>query len=156
MNTPAQLAKHFREVHFGGNWTWSNMKDTLADVTWEQAVTKVHAFNTIATLVFHINYFVDVVLKVLEGGPLVGDDKLSFDHPPINGPEDWQQMLDKTWADATAFAQALERLPDHKLQQVFSDPKYGSYFRNMMGVIEHTHYHLGQIAIIKKLVQEGK
>ena len=36
MNLPFQIAKHFREVYFGGNWTSSNLKDNLADVDWQQ------------------------------------------------------------------------------------------------------------------------
>ena len=89
MNASTQLAKHLREVFFGGNWTVSNVKEQLADVTWQQATTQVQSFNTIATLAFHISYFVSVVTKVLEGGPLEGNDKLSFAHPPINSQEDW-------------------------------------------------------------------
>jgi hypothetical protein len=30
------------------------------------------------------------------------------------------------------------------------EEKYGSVLRNIMGVIEHTHYHLGQIVLLKK------
>ncbi len=57
-----QVAKQFRDVYFGGNWTAVNVKDTLSDIDWHQAVTKVHNLNTIATLVFHINYYVNPVL----------------------------------------------------------------------------------------------
>jgi hypothetical protein len=53
MNLTAQIAKHIRDVHFGGNWTCSNLKDNLADVTWQQATTKVRSFNTIVALVYH-------------------------------------------------------------------------------------------------------
>ena len=35
MEITKQIAKHFREVNFGGNWTWSNLKDNLADITWK-------------------------------------------------------------------------------------------------------------------------
>jgi hypothetical protein len=52
MNLTAQIAKHFRDVHFGGNWTSVNLKETLTDVTWQQATTKIYSLNTIATLVF--------------------------------------------------------------------------------------------------------
>ena len=41
-----QIAKHFREVYFGDNWTAVSLKDTLTDVSWQQAVTKVHNLNT--------------------------------------------------------------------------------------------------------------
>ena len=72
MNITAQMAKHLRDVHFGGNWTAVNLRDSLAEVTWQQATTQVHGFNTIATLVYHTHYFVNVVIPVLQGGPLIG------------------------------------------------------------------------------------
>jgi hypothetical protein len=63
MNLTAQIAKHFNSVHFGGNWTAVNLKEALTDVDWQQATTKVHSFNTIAALVYHINYYVSVVIE---------------------------------------------------------------------------------------------
>ena len=154
MSLSSQLAKHLRDVHFGGNWTVSNLRDNLADVTWQQATIKMQSSNTIATLLFHINYFIGVALNVLEGGPLTGNDKLSFNHPPINSPEDWQQMQEKAWVEAERFAALIEQLPESKLWEDFADTKYGTYYRNIQGIIEHAHYHLGQIALIKKLVQQ--
>ena len=156
MSPTAQIAKHFREVHFGVNWTWSNLRDNLADVTWEQATTQVHGLNTIAALVFHIHYFVGVTLKVLQGGPLEGSDKYSFDLPPIQSQEDWDNLLAQVWADAETYASLIEQLPEEQLWEVFSQEKYGNYYRNLHGIIEHTHYHLGQIAVIKKILQATK
>ena len=157
MNPSAQIAKHFREIHFGGNWTGSNLEDSLGGVDWQLATTKVYSFNTIAALVYHINYFVDAVLKVLRGGVLDAHDKYSFDHPPIQSQEDWETLLKKTFADAEEFARLVEQLPESKWEETFSEEKYGNYYRNMHGIIEHTHYHLGQIVIIKKiLLQENR
>ena len=152
MNLPAQIAKHFREVHFGGNWTSSNLKDALTDVTWQQATTQVYSFNTISALTYHINYYISAVLKVLQGEPLNASDKYSFDQPPILSQEDWERLLDKTWKDAENFAVLMEQLPEGKLGDIFSDEKYGNYYRNFHGIIEHTHYHLGQIVLIKKII----
>jgi hypothetical protein len=152
MNLTAQIAKHFRDVYFGGNWTSVNLKETLADVTWEQATAKVYTFNTIGTLVYHMNYYVTVVSKVLQGEPLNAKDKYSFEHPPILSQDDWEKLLDKTWADAQKFALLIEQLPENKLEEIFFDEKYGNYYRNMHGIIEHVHYHLGQIVLIKKIL----
>ena len=149
-----QIAKHFRDVHFGGNWTFSNMKDVLSGITWQQALMQVYDCNTIATLVFHINYFTDAALKVLQGGPLNAHDKYSFDHPPIHSQEDWDKLVNKALSDAEQFASLVEQLPEEQLWQTFTNEKYGNYYRNIHGIIEHTHYHLGQIAIIKKIVQQ--
>jgi hypothetical protein len=154
MTQTAQIAKHLRDVHTGGNWTWSNLKDILTDVSWEEATTKIDSFNTIAALTFHVNYFVVAVLDVLQGKPLTSHDKFSFDVPPIHSQQDWEKLVNKVLAEAGQCAALIEKLPDSKLDEVFVEEKYGNYFRNLHGLIEHTHYHLGQIAILKKLVKK--
>jgi uncharacterized damage-inducible protein DinB len=155
MNLAAQIAKLFRDVHYGGNWTSVNLKEHLSGVTWQQATTKVYSFNTIAALVYHMNYYVSAVLKVLQGEPLNASDKYSFDHPQILSQQEWEKLLNKTWTDAENFATLVEQLPEHKLWETFSDEKYGNYYRNIHGVIEHCHYHLGQIVLIKKILLQA-
>jgi hypothetical protein len=152
MHLATQIIKQFRAVYSGGNWTGVALKDTLAGITWQQATTQVHSFNTIAALVFHMNYYVSAALKVLQGGPLDAHDKYSFDMPPIHSQKDWEELLNKLWADAETFAGLVEQLPESKLEETFSDEKYGTYYRNITGIIEHNHYHLGQIVLIKKLL----
>jgi hypothetical protein len=154
MNVTKQIAKHFRDVHFGGNWTCSNLKDNLADVTWQEATTQVYSLNTIATLVYHISYFVGAVIPVLQKEPLNAHDKYSFDHPPIHSQQDWKKMLNKVWSDAEKLALLIEQLPEEKLWENFSEEKYGTYYRNLHGIIEHAHYHLGQIAVVKKILRQ--
>ncbi len=154
MNTPKQIAQHFREVHFGGNWTFVNLKDTLSDVTWLEATTKCQDFNTIASLFFHINYYVNPVAKVLQGEPLNASDKFSFDCPRITSQEEWENLVQKALDEAERFAQKIEKLEESKLYEVFTEEKYGNYFRNLFGIIEHTHYHLGQIVLMKKLIRQ--
>ena len=155
MNQSAQMAKHFREVFFGGNWTSVNLKETLDDVSWQEAVTKIGDLNSIAVLVYHINYYVSAVLKVFEGGPLDASDKYSFDLSPLTNDEEWKALQDRGFAEAEKFANLVEQIPDEKFAQVFEDEKYGTYYRNIHGIIEHTHYHLGQISLIKKMLLAG-
>ena len=152
MNTSEQLAKHFRDLYFGGNWTAVNFKEVLSDVTWEQATTSVHNLNSIATLVFHMNYYVNPVLKVLEGEPLNASDKLSFDVPAITCREDWENLVQKALVEAETFAQKVAQLDESLFFEDFYDPKYGTYYRNLLGIIEHTYYHLGQISMLKKIL----
>lgn len=152
MSITKQIAKHIRDIHFGGNWTCVNLKDTLAGVTWQQATVQVYSFNSIAILAFHINYYVSTIVKVLQGGPLDAHDKYSFDCPPILSQQDWENLLHKMWTDAETLVNLVEQLPDEKLWADFSDKKYGTYYRNLHGLIEHSHYHLGQMALIKKIV----
>ena len=154
MTVQEQIAKNFRQVHFGGNWASVNLKDSLADVDWQQATTKIYNLNTIAALVYHINYYVSEVLKFLNGEPLTAKDQFSFDCPPIESAEDWQGLLDKCWGDAENFANAIEAFPEARLWEIFVNENYGNYYRNFHGIIEHTHYHLGQIVLIKKILSQ--
>jgi hypothetical protein len=152
MNLTEQIAKQFREVHFGGNWTAVSLKENLADISWQQAISKMYSFNSIAALIFHMNYYVSAVMKVMQGESLHASDKYSFDHPPILSSGDWEKLLEKTWRDAEDFSALIEQLPESKLWEDFSENKYGNYYRNIHGIIEHIHYHLGQIVLIKKLI----
>ena len=154
MNLPSHLAKHLRDVHFGGNWTGVNLEEQLADITWQQATTPVPGLNTIAALVFHMNYYVGGVLSVLRGGPLAIRDKFSFDLPPIQSGADWETLRAKTFAEAEALARLVEHLPEPTLWETFVDEKYGTYHRNLTGLVEHTHYHLGQVAVLKKMLAQ--
>src|SRR5215212_6818123 len=112
MNLTDEIAKQLRALYFGGNWTAVNVKETLTDVTWQQATTQVYSFNTIAALVYHTNYYIRAVSKVLQGERLNAGDKYSFDLPPIHSQKDWEKLLDKTWADAENFAGLIEQLPE--------------------------------------------
>jgi len=152
MNLTAQIAKQLRGVYFGGNWTAVNLKQVLTDVTWQQATARVYSFNTIATLVYHTNYYISAVTKVLQEQPLNASDKYSFDHPPIDSQQDWENLLNQTWEDVENFARLIEQVPETRLWETFADEKYGTYHRNLHGIIEHTHYHLGQIVLIKKML----
>ncbi|MBO9692755.1 DUF1572 domain-containing protein [Chryseobacterium sp.] len=156
MSSVSQLSKRSREVLLDGLWIANtNFKDQLSDVTWEQAVAKIDSLNTIAMLTFHIDYYIAGIVNVFEGGNLEIKDQFSFDLPPIESQEQWEGLLNKLWTDSEKFATLLEQMPDSKLDEVFVDEKYGTYRRNIDGMIEHSYYHLGQITLIKKLLKNG-
>ncbi|MDN3695361.1 DUF1572 domain-containing protein [Chryseobacterium tructae] len=155
MSSVSQLVKRFREVMLDGLWIANtNFKDQLSDVTWEQAVTKIGTLNTIAMLTFHIDYYIAGIIPVFEGGTLEIKDRYSFNLPPIESQEQWESLLNKLWMDAEKLAELLENMPDSKLEEVFVDEKYGTYQRNIDGMIEHAYYHLGQITLIRKLLRD--
>lgn len=152
MDTSKALGRQFREVAFGGNWTDVNLKSTLDSVDWKMASTKVSELNTIAALTHHMTYYFKPVRKALENGELKASDKESWQLPAIKDDADWKKYKNEILQEAELFAQAIENLPNEKLETPFIDEKYGNYFRNIAGIIEHLHYHLGQLTIIKKLI----
>ncbi|MBX2876852.1 MAG: DUF1572 domain-containing protein [Saprospiraceae bacterium] len=156
MTFSEQLADDLRRLHFGKSWVATDLKTELADVTWEEASTKVASLNTIMALTYHMHYYFAGVLKVMHGGDLTIRDKFSFDHPAINSQEEWEKFLDGVWETAEAFAKETEQMDVARLESLMTEEKYGSWFRNVLVLLEHAQYHLGQIVLIKKLIKGGK
>lgn len=150
-----QLANRFREVLFTGTLIANtNYKQELTDVSYAIAFTKIANLNTIGLLTFHINYYIAGVLQVLEGGTLDIKDRYSFDMPPTTSPEAWQQLVNDLFTNAERFAILVEQLSDKQLNSFFVKETYGTYARNIEVMVEHCYYHLGQIVLIKKLIND--
>jgi uncharacterized damage-inducible protein DinB len=155
MNRNTTLASRLREVLLDGHWIANtNYKDQLQSINWNQAIQKVGNLNTIAALTFHINYYMEGLLNVFNGGKLEISDKYSFDLPEIKTEQDWLQLVTTFLHNAETFASKVEQMEDILFDQPFVDEKYGSYLRNIEGVIEHSYYHLGQVSLIRKLITQ--
>lgn len=154
MSLAKQLAKNLRDAHFGGNWTTVDLKTVLSDVSWEAAQKSVHSIHSIASLTVHMTYYVGVIIAVLEEGKLTGKDELSWILPLIENKEDWERLQEEAWKFAEKAANLIEQLDDYQLLDDFVDPKYGTNYRNIAGIVEHLYYHLGQIVLIKKLLAQ--
>lgn len=154
MDISTKLASHFRQVYFGKNWTASQFQAHLIGVSYAQATQEIYGCNSILTLAYHSHYYVQMVTRVLEGGPLEGNDETSFLHPHIKTEADWETFRDALWTEGEKFATLIEQIPEEKFDEVFVDKNYGTWFRAIQGIIEHTHYHLGQIVMLKKILAQ--
>ena len=154
MGFASQIGKQFKDMYFGPSMVGTSLKEVLEGVDWEIAVKKTDGLNSIAMLVFHINYYVSAVLKVLKGGPLDAHDKYSYDLPPINSATDWQELLSKTTKDAEEFVELVDKMSDEELKEPMDTGKYGNWFKNLLIIQEHSNYHLGQIVLIRKRLLE--
>jgi len=148
-----QLAQHIREVYFGVNWTYSYLEEHLSDVTWEEATSKVGSLNTIIGLTYHIHYYVAPLISVVKDGIWNGNDDVSFDHPSIKSKKDWDRFLLMFFQEAESLALLIEQMEEESLWK--TEEKFGNYYKNIQGFVEHCHYHLGQIVVVKKLLREG-
>ena len=147
------IANRLKEIFLNGYWIANtNYRDQLEKITWQQAIHQVENLNTIAAIIYHINYYLAGILTVFNGGLLEIKDQYSFDLQPIHSEADWNKLASELFDNASVFAIAVEKMPDEKLNEIFVNEKYGTYLRNIEAVIEHSYYHLGQIVLIKKLI----
>ena len=111
--------------------------------------------NSIHTLVYHMNYYVREFSKVLKGDPLAAQDLLSFASVSPKDQQEWETMKQQVFEEARAFIPLIESFDEKKLGNLPGDPAWGDYYRNLQGIVEHNHYHLGQIVLIKKLLRSN-
>jgi len=155
MTLNQQLAQQIRDLFLTGQWIGANinLKAQLEDVDVAMANAKYESLNTIALLTFHLNYYLEGVMNVFKGGALDIKDKYSYDMPPITSQEEWDTMRENIYINAEYFVFLVEQMPTSRLTDDFTDEKYGTYQRNLIGILEHSYYHLGQIVLIKKLLK---
>jgi uncharacterized damage-inducible protein DinB len=148
------IAQHILDVHNGDNWTEVNIADTLKDVSFEMAVTQTKASkNTIASLLYHLTFYNEVMLKRLQGNPPANNDDNGFDMPPLQNEAAWQALKQKNISSAYELAEDIKNIPDEKLFEPIL-PGYSQTYKSLHGIVEHAHYHLGQMVLLKNLIQE--
>ena len=153
MTQSQQLAHRIREVLLDGTWIANtNFKHQISKLSCHEATTQIDNLNTIALLTFHINYYIAGILHFFHTGKLEIKDKYSFDTPLLKTEDDWQTLMKTFFDNAEKFAAYVENMEDQQLDLDFVDKKYGTYRRNIEGMIEHSYYHLGQITLLKKQV----
>lgn len=154
MTRSSALAKRIEEVLLNGRWIANtNWKEQIQAVSWEEAVQSVENLNSVALLTFHVNYYLNGMLHFFENGNLEIHDKYSFDLPAIQVEEDWKNLVQDFIRNSERFVEAVERMDGSQLDKDFVNEKYGSYQRNLEVVIEHSYYHLGQVSLIRKMIQ---
>jgi len=149
------LSNRLREVLLNGQWiAHTNFRAEITGITWEEATQQIGNLNTIARLTFHVCYYLKGLVHVFEGGSLDIKDKYSFDMPEIKSASDWNDLVNDFLLTSAQFINHVESMDDTVLHGPFVREEYGTYLRNIEAQIEHGYYHLGQITLIKKLVQE--
>jgi hypothetical protein len=153
MELTEAIAQHLLEVHEGNNWTEVDLAHTLWDVTCAEATTLTAASpNTIAALLHHLTFWNRVMARRVQGlatevGPANG-----FDNPVLHTEADWVKLQADNIESAHELAAAIRRVEASALTQPIL-PNYSSTYKNLQGTVEHVHYHLGQIVLLKKLVR---
>lgn len=153
MKTAALIAQHIIETFEGGNWTDVNFRDTLRDISYRDAgvVTKASC-NTIAAIVYHSAFYNTLVRRRLEGTAGNEHDRDSFKVTEIKNENDWQQLKNECFQSAHDLAAAVLKLSDDILDTPIGETDV-TYYKTLHGVVEHLHYHLGQIVFLKRLAR---
>ena len=154
MKLGESISNRLQGLFIDGHWiTNTNYIELLSSIDMATAIQKISNLNSIAELTYHVNYYLTGLNNVFDGGALEIQDKYSFDMTPVETEADWQTMVNDLISNAEQFIIHVSSMTDEQLYNPFVVEKYGTYLRNIEGVIEHAYYHLGQMVLIRKMIE---
>ncbi len=153
MNIAELIARHLLDVYAGQNWTEVNLQSTLEDLNYHEAsrITPASA-NTIAGLVHHLAFWNGVMYQRIQGTMVEITETNGFDNRALADDEAWQNLKQVCFASAKELAGAISKLTAAEIQEPIL-AGYPTAYKSLQGCVEHVHYHLGQIVILKQLVR---
>ena len=140
----------------GEAWHGPSILEILEGITAQQAAARpFHDAHSIWELMLHISAWETAVRKRLEG-----------ERAQLSGAEDWPEVTntsEQSWRAAREalrqahmeLRHAVSRLDEKRLDQPILEGLSSTYV-TLHGVIQHSLYHAGQIAILKKASSEQK
>ncbi len=147
------IAQHLKEVYEGNNWTDVSIEATIKDIDWKQAQQQTEASpNTIGSLLHHLYYWNGIIMQRMKGETPVIPEENGYDVPYLNNEAEWSTLKEKAHQSFVTLAEAIKNFPEEKLADNYAPSISSTYYRNFQGIIEHAHYHLGQIVILKNLI----
>jgi hypothetical protein len=153
-----RIADQLRRAFAGDAWHGPSLLETLDGVTAEEAAARpLASAHSIWELVLHIQLYAHIACEAARDG---------IPMPKLYGTEkDWRVVTDRSateWAGATAqlfatgerLGQAIESFTDARLQETVPGREYDFYYL-FHGIVQHSLYHGGQIAMLKREIRSG-
>jgi uncharacterized damage-inducible protein DinB len=157
-----RIEDELRRGHDRGAWHGPAVREGLDGITASAAASHpIPGAHSIWELVLHLAAWRGEVMRRLEGG-----------EPGMPPEGDWPPVADTSeaaWAEARRrledshrrLAEAVARFAEDKLDQPVGrkppDPalgNVGTYYVMLHGIAQHDAYHMGQVAILRKVVQQ--
>lgn len=154
-----RIADQFRRSLEGEAWHGPSVLETIKGITAKDAAAHpIPSAHSIWELVLHITAWVKVCERRLRGDRAQLSDDENF--PPVTDVS--EAAWEKTRADLSSshelLIEAIRNLDESRLDQPIIDDQsisYSTTYVTLQGGVQHSLYHAGQIAILKKTIQQS-
>ncbi len=146
----ARIADQLRRSFAGGAWHGPALLEVLEGVTARQAAARpIAGAHSIWELVLHLSGWAVVIHKRLAGKTV--EEPEAGDWPELSDTKEaaWEETQRRMEAAYRELLAAVERLPESRLEELAPGRDHTIYFM-LHGQVQHTLYHAGQIAVLKK------
>jgi uncharacterized damage-inducible protein DinB len=144
----ARIADQLHRSYAGPAWHGPSLHEILAGVTETRASRRpVDGAHNIWELVLHITAWLRIARERLSGASAraVAPEE---DWPPVTGR--WADALAELDRELRSLEDAIRVFPEERLNQRAPALEPQSFYGLLHGVVQHTLYHAGQIALLKK------
>lgn len=154
--SPGFFAAELRKAVTGEPWHGPGTLDLLRGISAEQAAEKpVRGGHSIWEIVLHMTAWQDEVRQRLGGKPPSMPEAGDWPRPPRPSAQAWRRSVEGLAASLEALAAAIDSLPADRLAARIgqADRPLGTgvtIAEMLSGIVQHTAYHSGQIALLRK------
>ena len=151
MREVERIADQLKRAHEGGAWHGPSIDELLKGVTAEQAAARpVAGAHSIAELVAHVEAWERAILRRLGGDPAqIYNTEEDWSSVAGAAEESWTQARRRLTETYLALREAVLKLDDEALDEPIL-PNMSTRYVSLHGAIQHTLYHAGQLAVVRK------
>jgi uncharacterized damage-inducible protein DinB len=166
MTETQRILEHYDRTMHGDAWHSHPVWQVLDGISAERAAMRPLAnAHSIWEIVGHMAFWEEVAARRLGGlragleedrnFPAVPDEEeRNFPATPDITDANWQKTLDHFRSSNQAFREALQKLDPARLDELSAAGKR-SFYDEAHGLIEHSVYHAGQIALLAKAANQS-
>lgn len=140
-----------KAAHQGNSWHGPSLRELLDGVTAAQAAQHLlPETHSIWELVNHIRAWEAIVTRRAQGH-VVSDIADEMNFPPVTDASEaaWEAALQQLAETNRQLRDAIQQLSAEQLNEMATGKTHPLYFE-LHGALQHTLYHAGQIALLKK------
>lgn len=147
-----RIADQLRQAFVGDPWLGPPLRDALKTVTPQQASRRLTpGTHSIWEIVAHIDLYVTLATEAISGSAMPRLYEAQADWPEIVdvGADAWATAIERLFENAERLAGVITGGEDSRLGETVPGREYNFYFL-LHGVVQHSVYHGGQIALISR------
>jgi uncharacterized damage-inducible protein DinB len=134
----------------GEAWHGPALMEILGGIDAKTAAARpIPAAHNTWELVLHLTAWEGVIVQRLHGQKATVSDADNFPHISDSSQQAWQEAVADLRRTHEELIRTVSSLPESKLQEIVPGKDYEVRFM-LFGAVEHTAYHGGQIALLKR------
>ncbi len=153
MTEMERITDQLRLAIEGEAWHGPSVFEALEGITAEQATTRpIPNGHSIWEILLHVTIWLEETVVRLRGLGRNLELEVEWPEPPVGGGDDaWNESIARLRRAQANLTEELGRTDDVRLDQPIAEG-FLSVYASLHGIVQHTVYHAGQIALLRKLV----